>query len=1318
MPLSADGYIYTWDAANNCGTWKAPSGTLTTASFGAPSVAVKLTAADGVATTALRSDAQLALDQSIAPTMTGAWVFTSTVKIQKSNPAFELNNTAAGGKDWLWRAGGAGAGILDIYDATDAKTMLAVVGSSEVRIGTATNAGGLGNASRLFVFGGSNGANIDVMGDGAVSDQATIELEGSDYSTNLKSVRLQYYGVNGLGTSFGVANQNLGMLCWQGASSALIATDNSTPIRLIVNSSEVGRWGSGLMIGTTTDPGAGIVNALTGYRVANAATSGNVLRGNGTNFVSAQLQAADVGGGAALTRVNDTNVTLTLGGSPTVALLAATSLTLGWTGLLSLSRGGTGADLSATGGTSQVLKQTSAGGVVTVSQLAASDLSNGVTGSGAVVLTTSAVLVTPNLGTPSAGTLTNCTGLPITTGVSGLASGVATFLATPSSANLAAAVTDETGTGALVFATSPTLVTPTLGVATATTVNKVTITAPATGSTLTIADAKTLTVSNSITLAGADGKSLTLTGALTVGADTTVSGGGTLSLGGFTLTVPATGTAVLTSRTITEGAGLAGNTYDLSANRTLALGTPSTLTTSTTNSASGTTHTHAVTSSSNPGAAASLLATDASGFLTLARLTSTGYLFVNNASASLYLKDTSTGLLAATTQLVTMQSGNSFRSASFTSGLQGWSINDGGDAEFANVTVRGAIRSSVLLYNAVLATNGSQIITKAAAKLKADVAVPASPTYGTTTVTIDVVDQDGLTHAASQLFVVNDILRLKDGIAGDTWFKVTAVSDQTTFWRYTASIQAGTNNITYRAGLGVLNYGQSGAGFIIETADQSNAPYIQMATHAASFTAANSSGTLSLTPQLRIGNLNGSYDYAADTYGFGAGQYASGKSWLTVDQTNGIRIGNGTTVLGQWDTSGNLTLGQLATNSGNAFWNNSNKHLEFRGGSGGTQVQAYIDTTGAFVAGGGAIILDANGLRANASFAGSLSALTSYAVVDAGGHNIFVAGAYYDSSTVHAYVNTHYDDSGRNSRLDFISQAQTANKTAVLALSTVSTTYLTTSVFLNADSNGNYVWTNCGLNVGGSTFPSSGFMLDVIGATRVLKTGVGTTSTDGLLLTNTTSAANNSQQYSPRLHFTGQGWKTNATAASQTVDFIEEVRPVQGAASPTGNLVWAAQVNAGGYSDLMTLTSGGNLGIGTTSPGDLLHVNGSVKAGVGGLQLVRGTGTLANGQNNNVSLPANVSYVTFTGPTAAYSVTGFANPYDGRMLIIYFNIGQTLTIKHDNSGSTSGQRITVAGGADITFAAGAAVRCIFVYDQSVGAGVGYWVLYSAEDGVR
>jgi hypothetical protein len=85
------------------------------------------------------------------------------------------------------------------------------------------------------------------------------------------------------------------------------------------------------------------------------------------------------------------------------------------------------------------------------------------TGTGLLVFNTTPTLVTPILGTPTSGTLTNCTGLPIATGVSNLGTGVATFLTTPSSANLLAALTDETGTGSAVFANTPTLVTPILG---------------------------------------------------------------------------------------------------------------------------------------------------------------------------------------------------------------------------------------------------------------------------------------------------------------------------------------------------------------------------------------------------------------------------------------------------------------------------------------------------------------------------------------------------------------------------------------------------------------------------------------------------------------------------------------------------------------------------------------------------------------------------------------------------------------------------------------------------------------------------------------
>jgi hypothetical protein len=85
------------------------------------------------------------------------------------------------------------------------------------------------------------------------------------------------------------------------------------------------------------------------------------------------------------------------------------------------------------------------------------------TGTGSLVFATSPTLVTPVLGTVAAGSvLTNATGLPVATGISGLGSGVATFLATPSSTNLRGALTDETGSGAAVFGTSPTIDSPTI----------------------------------------------------------------------------------------------------------------------------------------------------------------------------------------------------------------------------------------------------------------------------------------------------------------------------------------------------------------------------------------------------------------------------------------------------------------------------------------------------------------------------------------------------------------------------------------------------------------------------------------------------------------------------------------------------------------------------------------------------------------------------------------------------------------------------------------------------------------------------------------
>jgi len=143
-------------------------------------------------------------------------------------------------------------------------------------------------------------------------------------------------------------------------------------------------------------------------------------------------------------------------------------------------------------------------------------ISTGVSGLGTGVATALAVNVGSSgapvvnggaLGTPTSGTLTNATGLPISTGVSGLGTGIATFLATPSSANLASAVTDETGTGALVFGTAPALSNPTVTAYTET-VYALSGTAidPANGTIQT----KTLGANTTFTESLADGQSVVL----------------------------------------------------------------------------------------------------------------------------------------------------------------------------------------------------------------------------------------------------------------------------------------------------------------------------------------------------------------------------------------------------------------------------------------------------------------------------------------------------------------------------------------------------------------------------------------------------------------------------------------------------------------------------------------------------------------------------------------------------------------------------------------------------------------------------------------
>jgi hypothetical protein len=145
--------------------------------------------------------------------------------------------------------------------------------------------------------------------------------------------------------------------------------------------------------------------------------------------------------------------------------------------------------------------------------------------------------------------------LPTSGTVTTTANNLGVFAAT-TSAQLAGVISDETGSGALAFAASPTFVTPALGAATATTLNGNTITT-GTG-TLTLAAGKTLAASNSLTLAGTDATTLTFQGTDTyVGRattdtltnktfDTTFSTGNSFKINGTLITTTVgTGAAVL-----------------------------------------------------------------------------------------------------------------------------------------------------------------------------------------------------------------------------------------------------------------------------------------------------------------------------------------------------------------------------------------------------------------------------------------------------------------------------------------------------------------------------------------------------------------------------------------------------------------------------------------------------------------------------------------------------------------------------------------------------------------------------------------------------
>ena len=141
------------------------------------------------------------------------------------------------------------------------------------------------------------------------------------------------------------------------------------------------------------------------------------------------------------------------------------------------------------------------------------------------------------------------------------------------------------------------------------------------------------------------------------------------------------------------------------------------------------------------------------------------------------------------------------------------------------------------------------------------------------------------------------------------------------------------------------------------------------------------------------------------------------------------------------------------------------------------------------------------------------------------------------------------------------------------------------------------------------------------------RSGIASTSADGIIVTNSTAATVGAQvQMSPRIRLSGNAWKSNSTAVSQTQDWIIENLPATGAASTSSTLKFCHSNNGASYTEQMTLNVSGSL---INSP---LTINGTFITDGGDIETGGGSINIDGGQ---VFALRPAQYATGSLPTAA-----------------------------------------------------------------------------------